>query len=189
MTSNGSFSSSASYSFHASSQRHTPGSPSRKWSCGPSAERGGAASVCGGGEVNTWTRCPRAASAVCSVCACRSMPPGAEATGHFRENTAILSLAGGGLDCLNGRWFHENSISRRSPPAKPLAEEREEEDAVRWARSGEREAGKAERWRRSRERKGRRTRRQTRDGERESIGWEGHLGFLGLCSELISAIT
>jgi hypothetical protein len=66
------------------------------------------------------------------------MPPGAVATGHFRENTAILSLARGGWDDVNGRWFHENSMSRRSP-AKPLTLDDERPTAVRWLKSGEHE--------------------------------------------------
>jgi hypothetical protein len=109
------------------------------------------------------------------------MPPGAEATGHFRENTAILSLAGGGLDAENGRWFHENSMSRRSPE-KPSALARREAAP---ARAGEQEE---ERWRRRREKKGRSRMRERRDGERESIGWGGHRCFLGLGGEASSAI-
>jgi len=106
------------------------------------------------------------------------MPPGAEATGHFRENTAILSLAGGGLVAENGRWFHENSMSRRSP-SKPAALPRRE---AALASAGEQEEpGKEERWRRSRERKG-------RSRMRESIGWEGHRCFLGLGREVSRAI-
>jgi hypothetical protein len=113
------------------------------------------------------------------------MPPGAEATGHFRENTAILSLAGGGLDAENGRWFHENSMSRRSP-SKPAALPRREAAPDR---AGEQEEpGKEERWRRRRERKGRSRMREKRDGERESIGWEGHRCFLGLGREVSRAI-
>jgi len=115
------------------------------------------------------------------------MPPGADATGHFRENTAILSLAAGGRDAENGRWFHENSMSRRSPakPAAALLPRREPGPA----RAGEHEEPeKVERWRRRREMKGRRRTRDRRDGEMESIGWEGHLCFLGLGGEASRAI-
>jgi len=95
------------------------------------------------------------------------MPPGAEATGHFRENTAILSLAGGGLDAESGRWFHENSMSRRSPE-KPSALTRCEAEAAR-AGEHEEEPGKEERWRSRRERKGMSRMRERRDGERDII--------------------
>jgi hypothetical protein len=113
------------------------------------------------------------------------MPPGADATGHFRENTAILSLAGGGLDAENGRWFHENSMSRRSPE-KPTALPRREAGP---ARPGEQEdPGKNERWRRRRERKGTSRMREMRDGERDRIWWGGHRCFRGLGGEASRAI-
>jgi hypothetical protein len=95
------------------------------------------------------------------------MPPGAEATGHFREKTAILSLAGGGLDAESGRWFHENSMSRRSPE-KPSALTRREAEPAR-AGEHEEEPGKEERWRSRRERKGMSRMRERRDGERDII--------------------
>ena len=96
-----------------------------------------------------------------------------------------MSLAGGGLDAENGRWFHENSMSRRSP-WKPAALPRREAAP---ARAGEQEEpGKEERLRRRRERKGRSRMRERRDGERESIAGKGQRCFLGLDGEVSRAI-
>lgn len=52
---------------------------------------------------------------MCSVWACRSMPPGVEPKGHFREKTAIFRVRGGRLVSTKGMRFHADSMDRRSP--------------------------------------------------------------------------
>jgi hypothetical protein len=116
------------------------------------------------------------------------MPPGADATGHFRENTAILSFAGGGLDAEKGRWFHENLISRRSLENPPVPGPEERDVPARRAMAEEQEEPGKEWCRMRRKMKGARRRRVRRAGEMESIGCEGHLGFLALGGELSRAI-
>jgi len=49
------------------------------------------------------------------------MPPGVVPTGHLREKTAILSLAGGGLFSMKARRFHAKSAFLRSPDQGLLA--------------------------------------------------------------------
>jgi hypothetical protein len=84
--------------------------------------------------VKTCTRWPRAAKAEWSVSAWRSMPPGDETEGHFREKTAILRETGEGLENAKGRVFHEKVMLRRSPVKSLVCLEKEGEGRGGWRR-------------------------------------------------------